>query len=142
MESGNAFNYIDGYNLTFPELRFRLANMGINKLDHITDFGYIANYYNDIMNSRDIRFISRIKNILEQDKDRANFSDLLSKKRLRNPNSERKENYDFAQPLHKEIYSSENFKNGYNEFRRFLKILNEFFHKNFTQKKLFKIIYI
>jgi hypothetical protein len=112
MESGNTFNFIDGFNLNFVELKFRLFKMGVEIKDHITDYGYFANLYNNIMNSKDILFISRIKNILEQDKERSNFSDLLSKKRARDTNSERKDNNSFMDPYKRVFYSSDNFKNG------------------------------
>lgn len=112
MESGNTFNFIDGYNLNFFELKSRLSKMGLENIDHITDFGYFANLYNDIMNSRDIRFISKIKNILEEDKERSNFFDLLSKKRTRAPNSEKKDPNGFMHPNKREVNSSHNYKNG------------------------------
>jgi len=111
MESENTFNFIDGYNLNFGDLQFRLSEMGVENLDHITDFGYFGNLYNDIMNSRDIRFISRIKNILEQDKEKSNFSDLLSKKRVRDTNSERKDNNRFMHQYRRDVNSSDNSKN-------------------------------
>lgn len=112
MESANIFNYIDGFNLNFEELKLRLAKMGIENLDHITDFGYFANLYNDIMNSRDIRFISKIKFILEEDKERSNFFDLLNKKRARALYSEKKESNGFAHSSRRELNHSQSLKNG------------------------------
>ena len=112
MESANTFHFIDGYNLNFSELKLRLTMMGLENIDHITDFGYFANLYNDIMNSRDIRFISKIKNILEADKERTNFSDLLSKKRNRAPISEKKGTNGFIHSNKHEIDISHNYKNG------------------------------
>ena len=112
MESRNTFNFIDGYNLNFAELKFRLSKMGLENLEHITDFGYFANLYNDIMNSRDVRFISKIKKILEEDKERSNFSDLLNKKRTRNLISEKKDTNGYVHLNKREFNSSICYKNG------------------------------
>jgi len=110
MESANTFNFIDGYNLNFAELKLRLSRMGLEK-EHITDFQYIANLYNDIMSSNDNRFLSKIKNFLEDDKKRIDFSDLLCKKRTRATINEKKVTNGLIHPNRREVDSSNIEKN-------------------------------
>ena len=112
MDSDNGLNYIDGYNLDFSELKFRLQKMGVENLDYNTDFSYFADLYNNILASKNYVLVSKIKNLLDEDMEKSNFSDLLSKKRGRTQDSERKENSSYnIQPV-RAINGSNNFKNG------------------------------
>ncbi len=112
MESGQSFNFIDGSNLSYAELKFRLSIMGLDNIENITDFDFIANLYNDILISRDIRYVSKIKCILDDDKESSNFINLLNKKRSRPSISEIKDNNGFKDMNRQESNTFNSHKNG------------------------------
>lgn len=100
--SNTIFNFIDGYNLDKNELKSRLIKMGLDKyLKGSTDH---AKIYNDILNSGDKFLISKIKRILDTDRHRANYSQLLHKKRNRDA-------IDNNQECDIEVINPENSKN-------------------------------
>jgi len=112
MESQNGFKFIDGNNLSLLELKTRLEILGHRSIGNIMDHNYLANTYNFILNSGDNRYISKIKNFLDQDKENPKFSYLLNKKRIREPTSERNNRNDFIEPFSRGYNSSNNIKNG------------------------------
>jgi len=111
MESNYIFYFIDGNNLSINELKNRLNKMGFEKLDINNDFSYFADLYNDILNTKDYTIISKIKNLLQEDIKKPNFSELLNRKRIRNPNSEKKLSNNSNYSSSKDIYSFSNNKN-------------------------------
>lgn len=112
MESQNGFIFIDGKNLSLGELKTRLEILGHRNIRNIMDHNYLADTYNFILNSGDIRYISKIKNFLDQDKENPKFFYLLNRKRIREPSSERNDKNNFIEPYSRGYNSSNNIKNG------------------------------